>query len=743
MWKTMTSPETEVSPPKATSVMTNLKSKNGEGQHPKVEDGVPSTSSDVLSAANELDFRDVTSNFQQAFARYADLLTSANDTHKILHVENRELEAEIQKVRKEKERAEQETTKVREEMKQEIEILTEQLGEAKKSCEKYLEKAHENEDLKAELQDMKYERDLTDRAARTTSHECKKAFRDVKDLTAKLEEARRHHEEHVRRAQKNEGLKAELQELKEDKAATEELFCKGLAILEGVIGGFRKQVEEAIAKPTQAGIVECITKGRDLQVEILKLKEEREPVEIQEGIEKQKNVVGGVCSSENQGLQSEIPKLRGNVEPVGREENFAKPTEAVDGIKARARQDLQSEIQQLKAKKNAAETVAAHIITRNEVLERKWTTLSEDLEKEKSNRILHVKKVREALDANHKKELYALKTKHEKEIESIKKGADESRNLRKENERLKVENKSLKKKVVGAEQAMEEAKVLKDRLEGLQTECNGLRQDLEEAEDRPVIDPQPCNNLEKEIRNIHRQVRESRLEELEKTKEQLAGALSARDAFREQCDKLEKELADLKMNFANDHLAKSLLGEITNLQAQIAELERDRDTKAPLVEKGAAIRMRFLAQAENTIMNNLRDNPDTEVVAKGNAAAHQGDGMADAALFRGGYVFESSYGGRFKTVYTLNVAKYLALGTMAKKAIDLWVTVRISIQSGDRSAAPRKEFSRLIGELGAFVKVLEESDEAAALLQQLEAVTDEIVQLDLGRGSRRAGHFVS
>lgn len=72
-------------------------------------------------------------------------------------------------------------------------------------------------------------------------------------------------------------------------------------------------------------------------------------------------------------------------------------------------------------------------------------------------------------------------------------------------------------------------------------------------------------------------------------------------------------------------------------------LSREKEVLAPLVQVGAAVRLRSLELARDKLF----DNPapvDPIIIRQGNDAAHRGNGVADAALFQAGFVSNDRYG---------------------------------------------------------------------------------------------------
>jgi chromosome segregation ATPase len=714
----------------STSTEANSKTDDVKEEQANVENYVRSTSTEDRQAINHQEIENVMVDFQQVATRISASLLAASDAQKTLRLENENLKAELRKAKDEKDTAEKGFKEERAQWDEKAKSLEELFGNAKREYAEALEVENMNRVLRTELQQAKDQRDT---AERQLDQVCGEMGVKIKALTVQMEETKKNNKEYIKMCQEHKYLRAGLEKLENEKAAAKQWLSQELGGLEGAIGSLIRRVEKGATQ------LMC---GED-----------------------------GDIAGVSQDLEEET------------QERVAKPDHDIDGVDTVEKQDLQSELQKLRQDKEAAEITAGALSRSNEILEGAKKKLAEDLEKEKSSHILHVKKVREELGAKHKKEVDALKTKYEKEIARAAKTADEPGSLRKENERLKVENRSLKKKTAGAEQAIKDAAslkketgTLKDQLKHVQTECSALKRDLAEAEglaERHFHElgqiPRYGENLERE--KVLEQTGPSQLEELDETKEKLAGALSSKDALRELCTKLEKEVTDLKAGDAQSHLVNNLRGQISSLQARITcletqvsrhqekakeaqeqeiwyrkkaeDIQNNERTKAPLVRAGAAIRLRFLAQAENVITGSSRDELDPGTVRRGNAAAHDGNGLADAALFHIGYLSKEHGGEKFEKVYSVDVAGYLHASSQWKKVFDCYATVQSSAQFGNSSVASRQEFSRLIGELNPLINSIEHSEKGATLIAQLEKVTRKITQLDR-RGERRIGsHFVS
>lgn len=665
---------------------------NIEDRQLKVESCVLSTSTQDSQTTDIQQLDNVMHDFQQFSSQITARLSAASDKQKSLRLENQQLRAEVQKLTEEKDNAEQKIINDRAQWDEQVKILKERFEDADRNIAEVVEVRKENEELWKKLM------------------VCDEWGAKITTLQSELVMAEKTYEKYLNIGLENKNLRAELQKIEEDRATAQQFLHQKFRELEGASRSSTQSFEN--------GATQIMHAGNGVSVE-------------------------------------EKLNVKGTKE--GMQDGEAKPGYVLNGTNTNEAQDLQSELRKSRQVRHALEMKVMDLGNLNETRKK----FAEDLEKEN----MRLKKDSDTQGAKHRKEMDALKAKYQKEIAGIEMTIDEPRALRKENERLKVEIKALKKKNEGANNATKEAGTLKEQLKDMKAERDALRRELKDAEARLVMGSRPPSTLGDKIvpeqmgQSIvfvvpkqmgqstgsiaPKQVEQSLSQELCTVKEELAGALNLKDGLRKRCVDLESEIAELNDGVAKDNLVNSLRAEISGLHSQVSGLERDRDIKAPLAEKGAAVRMRFLAQAENVIKGYSRDELDSAVVQLGNAAAHRGDGEADAALFQAGFLLKSSYGAQFENVYNASVEEYLKCSPRWKKVFDLNATVRSSIQSGASSEIQRAKYHRLVFDWSVLNCIVEESDEAAALLEQLEAVTDEIVQLDLVRGGRRLGRFVN
>lgn len=100
------------------------------------------------------------------------------------------------------------------------------------------------------------------------------------------------------------------------------------------------------------------------------------------------------------------------------------------------------------------------------------------------------------------------------------------------------------------------------------------------------------------------------------------------------CQELEAKVIELQNQESyNEGTETSHEEAMEALQEQVYELEKDRDFKEPLVQLGAAVRVRNLERAKGPALGTARDTLNKTNIAEGNAAAHNGNGKAEAALF--------------------------------------------------------------------------------------------------------------
>lgn len=252
-------------------------------------------------------------------------------------------------------------------------------------------------------------------------------------------------------------------------------------------------------------------------------------------------------------------------------------------------------------------------------------------------------------------------------------------------------------------------------------EYRQLRWDLDETKRLLDLEKDNCRALQEDYNNV----------------------IDTRNSTRSQMVELKKLLEETEKNLQSTGLKMSSLG----LEKLIFEC--DAKKKEPLVKIGAAIRLRFLENSREVVFNVPREELDLALILDGNGAAHAGNGLADAALFKAGLVPENCLvecNKVFQELYQCEPREeyHLFMSKMAR-ILDCETTVRVlkaSHRSKNDSAAEREEYEGHITTLlNHYQHVLSQEDFEAdenveRLVLQVEKLADKIVQIDRGRKNR-------
>lgn len=191
---------------------------------------------------------------------------------------------------------------------------------------------------------------------------------------------------------------------------------------------------------------------------------------------------------------------------------------------------------------------------------------------------------------------------------------------------------------------------------------------------------------------------------------------------------------------------KSLRTTVNDLKSQLSSLEVDMEKKEPLVKIGAAIRLRFLEYGRELIHQVARNELDLTLIAEGNAAAHKGNGIADAALFEAGLIPDAYFvdcESLFNDLYQKRPEHFGSVGSKVARILNCQATVNVSKATNrtNDSVAQRDEHREktdllLLGYQGIFTKEEFETDDAVERhILRVEELADEIAKID--RGKRR------
>jgi hypothetical protein len=137
-----------------------------------------------------------------------------------------------------------------------------------------------------------------------------------------------------------------------------------------------------------------------------------------------------------------------------------------------------------------------------------------------------------------------------------------------------------------------------------------------------------CQSMEAQISKLN--------EEAEASKKEKAAALEEVATANLKLQESEKEIEYLRTDLEGlEVYGKVKREEQNSLQSRIAELERDRDLKEPLVQVGVSVRLRYLEWAKKRLSGFKRSELDYPNIQRGNDAAHNAMGEVDVILFQG------------------------------------------------------------------------------------------------------------
>jgi hypothetical protein len=233
-----------------------------------------------------------------------------------------------------------------------------------------------------------------------------------------------------------------------------------------------------------------------------------------------------------------------------------------------------------------------------------------------------------------------------------------------EQRRRKLEDKLAKKK--------EKLKSTKEKLKAAKAELLKTTLMLSEVEGK-------CTKLERDNQELRSELVEEE---------------SANVEAEEENQLLESDLEELKAHSKHQ-------GRVMNkLRKKVLGLETRAEMLKPLVDIGASLRLRFLQQARQTIYNHRPTAADTKFIQDGNVAAHSGNGVADAALFKAGLVSADNVLAKvFRRLYRYKPSDYLNPDeiTMLSKILDCDATVKAVRKVRDTTgpAALREEHDKV------------------------------------------------
>jgi len=240
----------------------------------------------------------------------------------------------------------------------------------------------------------------------------------------------------------------------------------------------------------------------------------------------------------------------------------------------------------------------------------------------------------------------------------------------------------------------------------LEQRVAALEEDLSEARDEIKMLGQDLKLREKELdleissnKRLQAELKENEIraeafhsfEEILKQKDKYIAELQQRlkDSEQQQeqtktneCAKLEEQLQTSEQQLEKSNTT------IEKLKGRIWGLKDERDLKEPLVQVGVAIRRQFLIQAKDKSFGRSLDQAsDVEHIKRGNAAAYEGNGLADEALLLAGFWDMKEWKEFFvNNLYGVQPGEYASCYQGYQRARNCWVTVQ-TVRPG-RGAKP-------------------------------------------------------
>jgi hypothetical protein len=355
-------------------------------------------------------------------------------------------------------------------------------------------------------------------------------------------------------------------------------------------------------------------------------------------------------------------------------------------------QTTQSTLAELEKKYNALADDYSMKVEDNKKATQDALNARTELASAKTQHAEHVKKLKERFTTNTAEQNArhaALQQRCEEATNEKQKAESEARELRKINQKLKVENAGLQKKIATDAQCYtreagstkKEAEDLKERVRHLEIVCQFQEGSVHRANEELHAVAELNDFLDE--RHHYFESRFAELEVLDRIEEYLETEREHNRELMGEVRELEKKTAKLphledmeKDLILRERQCREFLLKIEDLEDKVAELEEDRDIKAPLLEKAIDIRVRFMVQARNLLFDTPLSDNDREKVRIGNASAHGGCGLADEALFLAGIVDQDEWSQTFEQLYDKKPGEFVQYLPNHRKAADCKATVQ-------------------------------------------------------------------
>ncbi|KAJ8065639.1 hypothetical protein OCU04_006313 [Sclerotinia nivalis] len=223
--------------------------------------------------------------------------------------------------------------------------------------------------------------------------------------------------------------------------------------------------------------------------------------------------------------------------------------------------------------------------------------------------------------------------------------------------------------------------------------------------------------------------------ELQKYKQDAESYRKKLDTIQIELECVEKSLKNMATNHVNMLLTRE------SIRQDYQELKKTHDLREPLVKIGVDIRLRFLDQSREIALNISRDEADMALRTNGNVAAHRGNAAADAALFKCNLVpeeYEEEADEIFQKLYKQKPSEYPVWTGIAERQTDCEATLTATKWSSI-SETLREDWRKVWNELCNHTTISDmvEIERIVGLITRLEALTDEIVDIERSRGRRR------
>jgi len=366
--------------------------------------------------------------------------------------------------------------------------------------------------------------------------------------------------------------------------------------------------------------------------------------------------------------------------------------------------------------------------SRCKALERQLTTANRDLKYAKSevarvvNECSNAKKQHELemdiqkkhLASQYKKQCQQLTKEHEEEMEKSRE--------------------KLREKVVTVAQmneVTEESKRLRKCNRELRQQINAFSTMLESAKDDGV-------RREKELNETIESLKAELLSQTTLIQYDLQPELD-RLRSRKMVDSGE-DRTDLRDTSSNSTSTKYIL----ELRDQVLKLQAKSEAEKPLLKVGVAVRLSFLQQQNRHGADGHRKLDERALALKdGLAAARNGNGSADAALFEMGALTNTGELALvFEELYSSTPGKYPEWPHLVKQVVDLSVTLKTfkKCHKGHETNGLRQQHARIRTDIAESWTTASQHPEKSASFEQnesnllklkkLEWLTDEIVRFD-------------